>query len=173
VTVHDQVLRAAIALCRSRGGWRFRAVEIVRALPHLDAGTVRTHIVSRCCVNAPENHPHRWDYFERVSRGLYEVRSAHRRPTHTLAERAPHYRGGSERAAVRETVHAVVRRSAAWFTAECLELAVVAQGRSLDELASNLQQAIELHLEGEHASALGLVESPRLSITYELPARTR
>ena len=32
-------------------------VEIVRALPHLDPGTVRTHIVSRCCVNAPKNHP--------------------------------------------------------------------------------------------------------------------
>ena len=79
MAVHDEVLRAAIRICRRRGGWRFRPVEVVRALPHLDAGTIRTHVVSRCCVNAPKNHPHKWDYFERVARGLYTIRRPYRR----------------------------------------------------------------------------------------------
>ena len=174
---HEQILAAAIALCRSRRGWQFRPVEIVRALPHLDPGTVRTHIVSRCCVNAPKNHPHRWDYFERVGRGLYEVRAPYRRSRKRGARAA---RAAAEPVATysvagegppRETIHAVIRRSDAWFVAECLEVAVVTQGRSLDELAINLQQAIDLHLEGEDPAALGLVAAPRLSITYELPAR--
>jgi predicted RNase H-like HicB family nuclease len=146
----------------------------VQALPHLDAGTVRTHISSRCCVNAPKNHPHKWDYFERVERGVYEIRVPYRRKrsrqARATSEPRPAYAASSTGPPV-ETIHAVARRSAAWFVAECLEVAVVTQGRSLDELATNLQEAIDLHLEGEDPAAFGLVESPRLAITYELPAR--
>ena len=174
---HDQILKAAIDLCRKRKGWSFRPVEIVRALPHLNAGTVRTHVVSRCCVNAPKNHPHKWDYFERVDRGVYEVLPPYRRARRRgkrreLVAREPTstYAASSE-GPPRDTIHAVVRRSDVWFVAECLEVAVVTQGRSLDELASNLQEAIDLHLEGENPAALGLVRAPRLAITYELPAR--
>lgn len=70
-----------------------------------------------------------------------------------------------------DTIHAVARRSDRWFVAECLEIAVVTQGRSLDEVATNLQEAIDLHLEGTDPARLGLVPSPRLAITYEIPAR--
>ena len=48
--------------------------EIVEALPNLNSGSVRTHVSSRCCVNAPDNHQHRWPYFHRVRRGLYRLR---------------------------------------------------------------------------------------------------
>ena len=168
--IHEQILRAAVALCGSRNGWRFRPVEIVRALPHLSPGTVRTHIVSRCCVNAPKNHPHKWDYFERVGRGLYEVRSTYRRsPTRATKEPTATYAARDDGPPC-DTIHAIVRRSAGWFVAECLELAVVSQGRSLDELAANLQQAIELHLEDEDPSALGVIPAPRVSMTYEFPS---
>ena len=71
--VHAEVLAAARRLCRERSGWTFRPDEVVRALPHLNASTVRTHIVSRCCVNAPKHHLHRWAYFRRIARGVYEV----------------------------------------------------------------------------------------------------
>lgn len=176
MAAHDEILRAALRLCRRRGGWRFRPVEIVRALPHLEPGTVRTHIVSRCCVNAPKNHPHKWDYFERVTRGTYKVRPPFRRARRRDRERRAAREPASPYAVSsdgppRDTIHAVVRRSRAWFVAECLEVAVVTQGRSLDELASNLQQAIDLHLKDEDPVALGLVPAPRLAITYELPAR--
>jgi predicted RNase H-like HicB family nuclease len=173
--VHEEVLRAAVTLCRRRGGWRFRPVEIVRALPHLEAGTIRTHVVSRCCVNAPRNHPHKWDYFERVSRGLYEIRSPYRRKRaarkREIAEPRGAYRVSSD-ARLRDTVHAVVTESRDWYVAECLEVAVVTQGRTLDELVANLREALDLHLEGEDPAVLGLSPSPRVAVSYEIRARS-
>ena len=71
--VHKQVLDAARRL-RNEGRKLFTLAEIVEALPHLNSGTVRTHVSSRCCVNAPDNHQHRWPYFYRVRRGLYRLR---------------------------------------------------------------------------------------------------
>ena len=71
--VHKQVLDAARRL-RSEGKERFTLADIVEALPALNSGTVRTHVSSRCCVNAPDNHQHRWPYFHRVRRGLYRLR---------------------------------------------------------------------------------------------------
>ena len=173
MAAHEEILRAALDLCRRRGPWRFRPVEIVRALPHLNPGTVRTHIVSRCCVNAPKNHPHRWDYFRRVSRGLYEIRRPYRRQTPTIRRAvrgSPAAYGSAADAPVRDTVHAVITESRGWYLGECLEIAVVSQGRTLDQLVSNLREAITLHLDGEDPAALGLVPSPRLAVTYELPS---
>ncbi len=42
------------------------------------------------------------------------------------------------------------------YVAECLNLAVVTQGQTLDETARNLREAIQLHLEGEDLSEFGL-----------------
>jgi predicted RNase H-like HicB family nuclease len=67
----------------------------------------------------------------------------------------------------------VVRRSRGWYVGECLEVAVVSQGRTLDELVDSLREAVALHLDGEDAGALGLAPTPRLAVTYELPTRTR
>ena len=183
--VHLEVLEAARRLCRERGGWTFRPNEIVQALPHLNVSTVRTHIVSRCCVNAPRHHPHRWAYFRRIARGVYEILPALRRshrpkraaeatlagPASRVAETAGTY-GRRATAPPRDTVHAVVTRDRSWYVAECLELAVVTQGRTLDELVSNLREAIALHLEGEDPASLGVVAEPRISLTYEVKART-
>jgi|SRR5467141_1708300 len=179
--VHAEVLDAARRLCRERGGWTFRPDEVVRALPHLNASTVRTHIVSRCCVNAPKHHPHRWGYFRRVARGVYEILSGQRnvrrvraapvRVASRVAETAGTY---GRRAALQpgDTVHAVVTRDRHWYVAECLELAVVTQGRTLDELVTNLREAVALQLEGEDPASTGLVAEPRISLTYEVKART-
>jgi predicted RNase H-like HicB family nuclease len=169
VAIHDEVLGAALALCRRRGGWRFRPAEIVAALPHVDPGSVRTHVVSRCCVNAPKNHPHKWDYFERVARGEYEILPAHRRtraPRRAVAERAATYPAPTRRS---EAVHAVISDSDGWYVAECLEVGVVTQAKTLDALVANLRAAVALHLEDEDPAMLGVSSSPRIVLTYELP----
>ncbi|WXG41542.1 MAG: type II toxin-antitoxin system HicB family antitoxin [Candidatus Freyarchaeum deiterrae] len=36
-----------------------------------------------------------------------------------------------------------------YYVAECLDLPVVTQGKTLDEVVENVREAIELHLEGE------------------------
>ena len=67
----------------------------------------------------------------------------------------------------RATVHAVVVREGAWYVAECLEIAVATQGRTLDETVENLHEAVALHVEGGVADALGIDPSPRLLVQYE------
>lgn len=176
--IHAEVLAAALRICRERRSWAFRADEIVRALPHLNERSVRTHIVSRCCVNAPKNHPHKWDYFRRVGRGEYEIVPARRsgrspsgdRPASRLSERSPVYATEPTRTAIR-TIHAAVRRDGGWYVGSCLELAVVTQARTLDELVSNLRDAVSLHIEGEDLRALGLAPRPWISISYEFTAQ--
>lgn len=166
--IHEQVLRAASRICRERGDWRFTPGEIVRALPGLNANSVRTHVISRCCTNAPKNHPHKWDYFRRVRRGVYEIlpqvrRAAKREKPAQVAESAPTYAATP----ARDSVHAVISRGDRTFVVECLEVAVVTQGRTLDEAVANLREALSLHLEGEDPRAFGLTASPRLVVTYE------
>jgi predicted RNase H-like HicB family nuclease len=169
---HDEILAAARRICSERGTRTFTPRDIVRALPHLNAGTVRTHVTSRCCVNAPKNHPHKWDYFTRVARGRYEIRPTYRKReaggcAH-VREAAVQY-GAEASATGRSTVHGVIARSGAWYAAECLELPVVTQGRTLDETVSNLREALALHLQGEDTDALGLATSLVLQVVFETP----
>ncbi len=70
---------------------------------------------------------------------------------------------------LRDTIHAFIQRDESTFTAECLEIAVVTQGKTLDEIADNLRQAISLHLEGEEMAELGHSENPRIQLVYERP----
>ncbi len=54
------------------------------------------------------------------------------------------------------------------YVAECLDLAVVTQGRSLDETVQNLREAILLHLEGEDLAEMGLAPNPPVLVTLEM-----
>ena len=70
---------------------------------------------------------------------------------------------------LRHTIHAVVRPGdESGYVAECLEIAVVTQGGTLDETVANLRDAVSLHLEGEDLEEMGLVASPTLSVSIEL-----
>jgi predicted RNase H-like HicB family nuclease len=179
--VHEEVLRTALRLCQERGDWTFTPNEIVRALPYLNESSVRTHIVSRCCVNAPKNHPHRWKYFKRIARGVYQIEPEYRSSADRkeasdvdaarVAETAARYAERTRRPAS-DSIHVIVARGENYYVADCMEIAVVTQGRTLDELLANLKEAVALHLEGENPSDFGLTEAPRLVITYETPALT-
>ena len=173
MTIQQQVLAAARALCRERNKWTFTPADLVRALPHVNERSVRTHVGSRCCVNAPKNHPHRWEYFRRVGRGVYELMPRYRRdpaPETSVSEQAATYE--REPKDVRDVVHVVCHRDRGYYVAECAEIAVVTQGRSLDELVANLREAVSLHLEGGDAEILGICPRPRIVMTYEVdPAR--
>ena len=56
------------------------------------------------------------------------------------------------------------------FVAECVDLAIVTQGQTLDEVVHNLREAIELHLDGEDLAALGFSEHPPIVVNYEMAA---
>lgn len=70
---------------------------------------------------------------------------------------------------LQHTIKAVVRAGEeSGFVAECVEIAVVTQGKTLDETIRNLQEAIALHMEGENAADFGLRNHPALVVTMEI-----
>lgn len=72
---------------------------------------------------------------------------------------------------LQHTIKAVIRPGEqSGYVAECLEIAVVTQGATLDEVSANLREAVALHLEGENLSELGLAPSPSIIVTLELEA---
>lgn len=167
---HEEILAAARRICEEREQKVFSADDIVRALPDVNAGTVRTHVTSRCCVNAPKNHPHKWDYFKRVGRGRYELTPKYRRqparPVAMVREAQP-ADGRVPLIERRSTLHGIIARSGRWYSAQCVELAIVTQGRTLDETVANLRAAVELHLQGEDLDDLGLAPAVALHVTVE------
>ncbi len=71
----------------------------------------------------------------------------------------------------RRVIHGFLRADGKAYVAECKELAVVTQGRTLDAVVRNLEEAIALHLEGEDLEALGLSNRLRLRLSLELPLK--
>ncbi len=66
------------------------------------------------------------------------------------------------------TIKAFVRRGERYYVAECLEIAVVTQGKTLDETIKNLHEAVALHLADEDPADFGLAPNPTLLVTLEL-----
>ncbi|HEV8676592.1 MAG TPA: type II toxin-antitoxin system HicB family antitoxin [Methylomirabilota bacterium] len=74
---------------------------------------------------------------------------------------------------LQRTIKAVIRQGdQSGYVAECLEIPVVTQGTTLDEVTSNLREAVELYLSDEDLATLGLAPDPTILVTLELiPAR--
>jgi predicted RNase H-like HicB family nuclease len=69
---------------------------------------------------------------------------------------------------LQKTIKAVIRPGdVSGYVAECLEVAVVTQGLTIDETVANLREAVGLALEDEDLKELGLQENPTLLITIE------
>ena len=168
MTIHEEILAAARRLCSARGTWTFAPSEIVNAVPHLNERSVRTHVISRCCVNAPSHHAHRWPYFRRIGRGLYEIQPGYRQTgPPEAAEAAAEYE--LTPVVQRQSVHVVVVESEGQYVAECLEIAIVTQGATLDETLANLREALDLYMADEDLHVLGIVANPRLLVTLDVP----
>lgn len=69
---------------------------------------------------------------------------------------------------MQRTIKAYIHRGDNYYVAECLEIAVVTQGKTIDEAVANLQEAVSLHLEDEDLADLGLASHPTLLITIEV-----
>lgn len=68
---------------------------------------------------------------------------------------------------LQHTIKAFIRKGEKYYIAECLEVPVVTQGKTIDEVVANLKEAVALHLEGENLEQIGLAPSPKLIITME------
>lgn len=68
---------------------------------------------------------------------------------------------------LQHTIKAYIRKGETHYVAECIEINVVTQGKTLDETIANLQEAVALHLEGEDLAEFGLAPDPRLLLTVD------
>ena len=70
---------------------------------------------------------------------------------------------------LQQNIKAVIRAGEkSGYVAECFEISVVTQGKTLDEVTHNLREAVQLHLEGEDTAKFGLVPHPTVLVTLEL-----
>jgi predicted RNase H-like HicB family nuclease len=70
---------------------------------------------------------------------------------------------------LQRTIKAAIRPGEqSGYVGECLEIPVVTQGLTLDEVTRNLKEAVELHLAGEDLATIGLAPDPTILVTLEL-----
>ena len=70
----------------------------------------------------------------------------------------------------RRTIQVRIFRGEKKYVADCMDLPVVTQGDTLDEVVANVREAIALHLEDENLAELGLCNDPAIVATFELDA---
>ncbi len=82
MSCRDAVLDAFRRLERRHGRDAFRLKELVEevraATEDYTERTIRTHISSRMCANAPDHHGTTYDDLERLDRGVYRRRQSSR-----------------------------------------------------------------------------------------------
>jgi hypothetical protein len=77
-TCRDAVLDAFLRLERRHSRREFELVDVVGETrahdPQFAESTIRTHITSRMCGDAPDHHATTYDDLERITRGVYRRR---------------------------------------------------------------------------------------------------
>jgi len=67
---------------------------------------------------------------------------------------------------LQHTIKALIRPGEqSGYVAECVEIPVVTQGETLDEVTRNLKEAVELHLDGEDLAEMGLAPNPTVVLS--------
>ena len=69
---------------------------------------------------------------------------------------------------MKHNIKAYIYKGEKYYIAECAEISVITQGKTLDETIANLQEAVNLHLEGEDPAEYDLVENPTILVIMEL-----
>lgn len=69
---------------------------------------------------------------------------------------------------MKKIIQVHIHKGESHYVAECIDLPVVTQGKTLDELAENLKEALLLHLEDEDMAEYDLDASPSVLASFEL-----
>ena len=69
---------------------------------------------------------------------------------------------------MKKIIHVRISKGDNYYVAECLDLPVVTQAKTLDELAENINEAIALQLADEDPSEFGLDPEPSILASFEL-----
>ena len=72
---------------------------------------------------------------------------------------------------VKKIIQVHIYKGEKYYVAECLDLPVVTQGKTLDELTDNLKESISLQLEGENLADFDLDPQPSVLANLEIDAQ--
>lgn len=73
---------------------------------------------------------------------------------------------------MKQIIHFHISKGDTQYVAQGIELPVVTQGKTLDELVENIKEATALQLAGENLADFGLAPSPSLLLDLEVPTGT-
>lgn len=71
---------------------------------------------------------------------------------------------------MRSIIQINISQEDGYYTAEGVDVGIVTQGKTLDELMANIREVVELYLKDENINELGFARTPSVLINYELPA---
>lgn len=78
VTAREEILAALPAVRARTGRETFTVQDVIDELERRGStykqSTIRTHVVSRMCINTPNHHARTYDDLERVADGTYRSR---------------------------------------------------------------------------------------------------
>lgn len=69
---------------------------------------------------------------------------------------------------MKSTIQFYISHDSEGYTAQGVGLGIVTQADSLDVLMTNIQEAVQLHFEGEEVAELGFSRIPTIVVNYEL-----
>ena len=77
MTCREEIMISVKQIIEAKGVNEFSIIEVIRHMnnngTHFRESTIRTHITSRLCKNAPDNHMVTYNDFERIEKGLYKL----------------------------------------------------------------------------------------------------
>ncbi len=68
---------------------------------------------------------------------------------------------------MKTSIHFTISKSKKYYTASCVEFAIVTQGKTWDELIANIKEATELHMEAVTERKKS-IKSPLISVNFDL-----
>lgn len=69
---------------------------------------------------------------------------------------------------MKRIIQAKIYKGENQYVGEGLDIPVVTQGKTIDEVINNLKEAIELHLENEELAELDVAPNPSVLVNLEL-----
>jgi predicted RNase H-like HicB family nuclease len=69
---------------------------------------------------------------------------------------------------MRRSIEAHIDQGETGYVAECVDVPVVTQGRTIQEAMEDLREAVGLFIEGEDLGQYGLAPDPSLLVTVEI-----
>jgi uncharacterized protein (DUF433 family) len=103
MTCRDEILDCVKRIIEQTGENKFTPQEVLEYMQargtEYAEGTIRTHVISRMCANAPKHHAVTYDDFERIGHGIYKLKAYMEITLNQHIEITPGVRGGQPRLA--------------------------------------------------------------------------